>query len=149
MKTILKIGDQAPEFKGTDQEGKVHSLVDYRGKYLLLYFYPKDNTPGCTIEACTIRDYYEELKKQIQILGVSSDSQKSHQGFAEKYALPFSLIADTEKKIIKSYGADGLVFPKRTSFLIGPDGVVLKVYEKVIPSEHAGQILADLKDLVH
>jgi len=135
---------EAPDFEAVDQEGKLHKLADYAGKYLLLYFYPKDDTPGCTVEACSIRDNYDELKKHLEVLGVSADSQASHKKFAQKYNLPFTLLADTDKKIISAYGADGVIMKKRISFLIGPDGKILKVYEKVVPADHVKQILQDI-----
>ena len=100
----LKIGDKAPDFKGVDQDGKILSSEDFKGKSLILYFYPKDNTPGCTNEACDLRDNYHMWKeKGYEIIGVSPDSEKSHQNFIAKYELPFPLIADTEKEIIKAY----------------------------------------------
>ena len=148
MKAQVKVNDPAPDFEALDQDGKVHKLADYKGKNILLYFYPKDNTPGCTIEACSLRDNYAELKKELVILGVSGDSQSSHKKFADKFHLPFILLADPDKKIIGSYGTDGLLFAKRSSFLIGRDGKILKVYEKVVPSDHAAEILSDLKLLV-
>lgn len=140
-------GEKAPSFTAMDQDGKQHKLEDYKGKYVLLYFYPKDNTPGCTKEACSFRDNYAELKKYVTILGVSADSEKSHTGFREKYKLPFTLLSDKEKNIIKSYGADGIIMPKRVSFLINPDGMIVKVYKKVVPVEHAEQVLKDVSAL--
>lgn len=151
---MLKVGQQAPGFTLPDQDGKLHSLADYKGKRVLLYFYPKDDTPGCTTEACAIRDTFGDFQKTgLVVLGVSGDDVKSHKKFAEKYKLPFPLLADTEKKILKAYGAWGKkkfmgkeyegIF--RTSFLIGEDGKILKVYENVKPPEHAAEVLADAK----
>lgn len=140
----LTINTNAPDFSAVDQNGKQHSLKDYKGHYVLLYFYPKDDTPGCTTEACQFRDYFAELKKYAVILGVSADNQKSHLKFAEKFSLPFPLLADDEKKIIGAYGADGLIMPKRTSFLINPEGKIITIYEKVKPNGHAQQVLKDI-----
>ncbi len=137
----------APNFEAADQNGIKRSLKDYKGKYLLLYFYPKDDTPGCTKEACAFRDHYTELKKRVEIVGVSGDNEKSHQKFIEKYQLPFALLVDKDKKIIADYGANGVIFPKRVSFLIDPNGKIVKIYEKVTPSEHAQEILNDLTTL--
>lgn len=152
----LKINDKAPEFNMPDQEGKLHRLTDYKGKYVLLYFYPKDDTPGCTKEACTIRDSFEGFgKMKTIVLGVSADSVASHKKFAEKYKLPFPLLSDESKEIMKAYGAYGKkkfmgreyngVF--RISFLINPKGLIEKIYEKVKPPEHADEVLTDLNAL--
>jgi thioredoxin-dependent peroxiredoxin len=146
----LKQGDKAPEINGFDQDGKSIGLSDYKGKKVVLYFYPKDNTPGCTDEACSLRDHYEELKKQgYDVIGVSADSSKSHQGFIQKHQLPFRLIADTEKSLIKAWGAwgekkmygksyEGII---RSTFIISENGTIEKVIEKVKTKEHAQQIL--------
>jgi thioredoxin-dependent peroxiredoxin len=136
---------EAPGFYAPDQTGVMHSLQDYIGKFVLLYFYPKDDTPGCTTEACSFRDHYADLRKHLVLLGVSADTSESHKKFVEKYQLPFPLLADPDKKLIRSYGTDGLLFAKRTSFLIDPHGVILKVYEKVAPADHAEEILKDMK----
>lgn len=146
----------APDFTLSDQDGKTHSLSDYTGQLVLLYFYPKDNTPGCTIEACSFRDHLNDLKKyNVQVLGVSADSVTKHKNFAEKYHLNFPLLADTEKEVIQKYGVlvEKSMFGKkymgiaRDSFLIGKDGTILKHYKKVKPTEHVQQILTDLQDL--
>ncbi len=149
MKKLEK-GDTAPEFSGLDQDGKKIQLIDFKGKKLILYFYPKDNTPGCTSEACDLRDNYEMwLSKGYQVVGVSPDSQKSHQKFIEKYQLPFPLIADEEKTVIKAYGAWG---PKklygreyegllRTTFVIDEKGIIQQVFSKVKTKDHSNQIL--------
>ena len=149
MKT-LKPGDKAPELEGTDQNGKTVRITDYLGKKLIVYFYPKDNTPGCTAEACNLRDNYDLLlEKGFSILGISADSEKTHKGFATKHNLPFPLIADTDKKFIEAFGVWG---PKkfmgrtfdgihRITFVVSEDGVIEKVFEKVATKKHAEQIL--------
>ena len=142
-------GTPAPLFEGTDQNGSTVKLSSFKGKKVVLYFYPKDNTPGCTAEACSLRDNYDELLKQgFVVLGVSPDSEESHKGFAEKHALPFPLIADPEKKILKAYGAYGEknMYGKkvtgviRTTFIIDEKGIIEKVIKKVDTKEHAPQI---------
>jgi peroxiredoxin Q/BCP len=153
----LNLKSPAPVFTLPDQNGEEHSLKDYKGQWVLLYFYPKDDTPGCTKEACTIRDSFPKFKKlRIAVLGVSIDTVKSHKKFEEKYELPFTLLADDEKKIVKKYG----VWAKkkfmgreylgtlRTSFLIDPKGTIAKIYENVNPDVHADEILADLAKLI-
>jgi peroxiredoxin Q/BCP len=139
----------APQFSGSDQNGNSVSLSSFTGKKIVLYFYPKDNTPGCTAEACSLRDNYEELlKKGFVVLGVSPDSDKSHKGFAEKHNLPFPLVADPDKKIMTAYGAYGekVMYGKkvtgviRTTFIIDEKGIIEKVIKKVDTKEHAGQI---------
>ncbi|MEK7545457.1 MAG: thioredoxin-dependent thiol peroxidase [Patescibacteria group bacterium] len=152
----LKIGQKAPGFHLPDQAGKEHDLKDYAGKWVLLYFYPKDDTPGCTTEACTLRDNFPKFKKmKAVVLGISADAVKKHAKFAEKYDLPFTLLADEEKKLVNAYG----VWAKkkfmgreymgilRNSYLINPEGKIAKIYEKVKPQEHAEEVLADLKAL--
>jgi len=150
----LSPGDKAPEFTGTDQSGNTVRLSDFSGSKLIVYFYPKDNTPGCTAEACNLRDNYSLLmEKGFRIVGVSADSVKSHKGFAEKFDLPFPLIADTEKQIIKAFGIWG---PKkfmgrtfdgihRYTFVIDGNGVVEKVFDKVDTKNHTEQILKEYK----
>ena len=142
-------GMPAPQFSGSDQNGNIVSLSSFTGKKIVLYFYPKDNTPGCTAEACSLRDNYEELmKKGFVVLGVSPDSEKSHKGFAEKHNLPFPLIADPDRKIMTAYGAYGekVMYGKkvtgviRTTFIINEKGIIEKVIKKVDTKEHAGQI---------
>jgi peroxiredoxin Q/BCP len=141
---MLKIGTKAPDFSALDQTGKEHQLADYAGHWVLLYFYPRDNTPGCTAEACSLRDNYSQFTKAgVTILGVSSDSVTSHDKFAAKFQLPFTLLADTEKKLIKAYEAGGLF--KRISYLINPAGEIVKAYEKVKPAEHAAEVLKDME----
>jgi peroxiredoxin Q/BCP len=142
-------GMPAPQFVGRDQNGSTIKLSNYTGKKVILYFYPKDNTPGCTAEACSLRDNYKELiRKGFVVLGVSPDSEKSHKGFAEKHDLPFPLIADPEKKILTAYGAygDKVMYGKkvtgviRTTFIIDEKGKIEKVIKKVDTKEHATQI---------
>jgi len=145
----------APDFMLLDQDGEEHELSSYQGRWVLLYFYPKDDTPGCTKEACAIRDSFPQFDAgKAVVLGVSPDSVKSHKKFAEKYELPFTLLADEGHVIADLYGVWGRkkfmgreydgVF--RTSFLIGPDGRIAKVYENVKPEQHAAEVLADLKE---
>lgn len=149
-------GSQAPDFPLPDQDGKVHSLRDYLGQWLLLYFYPNDDTPGCTTEACGIRDRWAEFTKAgLSVVGISANDVKSHAKFARKYDLPFTLLADDELKAVNAYGVwqekkfMGRTFmgTVRTSFLIDPKGEIVKVYEKVRADEHAGQILQDFIEL--
>ena len=153
---IPLVHTSAPDFTLPDQEGKSHSLADYRGKWVLLYFYPKDDTPGCTIEACTIRDQFKDFTKiGAVVLGVSTDSVASHKKFASTYALPFTLLADEYKEVVGRYGVFGekkfmgktYMGTSRTSFLIDPKGDIAKVYEKVKPEAHAAEVIADLKQL--
>ncbi|KKT28556.1 MAG: Alkyl hydroperoxide reductase/ Thiol specific antioxidant/ Mal allergen [Candidatus Yanofskybacteria bacterium GW2011_GWA1_44_21] len=152
----LKIKSKAPEFKLSDQDGKSHSLKDYKDKWVLLYFYPKDDTPGCTKEACMIRDNLPDFKKlKITVLGISADSVKSHKKFRDKYGLPFTLLADEKKGVIKKYGvwAKKKFMGKeymgimRTSFLIAPGGKIFKIYENVKPEIHAEEVIRDFKNI--
>lgn len=146
------VGAAAPEFRLQDQQGEWHDLTQYRGKWVALYFYPKDDTPGCTTEACSFRDNifaFDELNAVV--LGVSLDDVDSHAEFAEKYSLPFSILADTEKQAADAYGVIMKIGPmtlaKRESFLINPDGIVVKHYPKVSPDSHTEEVLADLREL--
>lgn len=144
----LEVGTAAPQFSLPDQTGQVRNLTDYRGKWVVLYFYPEDDTPGCTTEACTLRDNFSAFAPlNTQVLGVSADSVDSHKKFAEKYHLPFTLLADTEKSLIVACDAKGLIGTKRISYLINPAGIIAKIYPKVTPADHAGEILADLQHL--
>jgi peroxiredoxin Q/BCP len=152
----VQLNQKAPDFTLLDQEGQEHSLSDYLGKKVLLYFYPKDDTPGCTTEACNFRDRLNELKKHnVQVLGVSIDDVKSHKKFAEKFGLNFPLLADTEKKVVNDYGVWGQksMFGKkymgiqRDSFLIDEKGVMVKHYEKVKPAEHVDEVVEDAKKM--
>ena len=153
---MLKIGDKAPEFSLPDQDGRIHTLSGYKGKWVLVYFYPKDNTPGCTKEACAIRDVWSEFEELgAVVLGVSRDSVKSHRGFADKQRLPFTLLSDESAGVIRSYNAwkkkklagreyMGIV---RISYLVDPQGRIAKVYQQVKPPEHAAEVLADLREM--
>lgn len=149
---MLKENTSAPDFSLPDQLGVDHKLSDYLGKWVLLYFYPKDNTPGCTKEACTIKDEWSKFKRNKNVvLGMSVDSVKSHSKFVEKYSLPFTLLADIDKKVVKKYKAYGKkkfmgheyegVF--RVSYLIDPKGEIAIVYKDVKPDEHAEEVLRD------
>jgi len=149
----LMEGAKAPVFKGKDQDGKWVSLEDYRGKKVILYFYPKDDTPGCTAEACNLRDNYEDLlARGFAILGVSPDDENSHDKFKAKFELPFSLIADPETKIIKAYGVWGekelfgnkYMGVLRTTYVIDEKGNILKVINKVNTDDHTRQILDEI-----
>jgi len=147
---LLKEGMKAPDFEGVDQNGKTIKLSDFKGKKLVLFFYPKDNTPGCTAEACNLRDNYDDmLKKGFAVVGVSKDSEKSHKNFADKYSLPFPLIADTSKKILNDYNvwrekklcgkiSMGTV---RTTFIIDENGIIENIISKVNTKSHAEQII--------
>lgn len=143
----VAVQDEAPDFTLQDQNGDDYTLSDDLGTWIALYFYPKDDTPGCTKEACGFRDRYDELADHIHVVGVSSDSVSSHKNFEEKYQLPFTLLSDPDSHVRTLYGADNSVYPKRTTFLIDPEGVVVKVYEKVDVAAHAGEILKDVETL--
>ncbi len=149
-----RVGTEAPAFNLPDQEGKMHALKDYAGRWVLLYFYPKDDTPGCTVEACALRDNFPKFKKlKAAVLGVSVDPVKRHAKFAEKYELPFILLSDEGKTLVNAYG----VWAKkkfmgreymgilRWSFLINPEGKIAKIYEDVKPAGHAEEVLKDLE----
>ena len=147
---MLQEGDAAPDFVSTDQNGNTVKLSDLSGQRIVLYFYPKDDTPGCTKEACSFRDADDVFKaKGIKVFGVSTDSEKSHQKFISKYQLPFDLLADTEKQIVEAYGvwAEKSMYGKkymgtlRKTFLID-DGKIVKIFDKVNVSEHADEVLA-------
>ena len=142
---MLNIKTSAPNFTLIDQNSKEHTLSEFLGSYVLIYFYPKDDTPGCTKEACVIRDMYKDFQSNgVVVLGISSDSVESHKKFAEKYGLPFILLSDPEKKVIKTYEANGVIGTKRISYLIGPDGKIEKIYPKVDPAHHGVEILKDI-----
>jgi peroxiredoxin Q/BCP len=151
--THLKEGDQAPQFEGIDQDGNSIRLSDFAGKKVVLYFYPKDNTPGCTAEACDFRDNNAELlKKGIQVIGVSADNEKSHKKFIEKFDLPFPLIADTERKTIEAYGVWGIKKfmgreyegIHRETFVIDEEGKIAKIFTKVKTKAPTAQVLEAL-----
>ncbi|CAD5252724.1 MULTISPECIES: thioredoxin-dependent thiol peroxidase [unclassified Imperialibacter] len=146
----LKAGDKAPDFEVSDQNGKTVKLSDFQGKKVVLYFYPQDNTPTCTVEACNLRDNFSALKaKGYEVLGVSPDSAKKHTNFIKKFSLPFTLLADTDNKIIESYGlwAEKQMFGKkymgvlRTTFIIDEKGIIERIIDDVKSKEHAEQIL--------
>ncbi len=149
---LAVVGAPAPEFELPDQTGQLHSLEDYRDQWVVLYFYPKDETPGCTTEACEFRDSIFEFRAlNAQILGVSFDSVESHFKFAEHHELPFPLLADTEGKAAEAYGVKtrmlGMTVAKRQTFLIDPAGNIAKHYQLVEPATHSAEVLAELRDL--
>ncbi len=153
---MLRVNTKAPDFSLQDQDGVVHSLADYEGKYVLVYFYPKDDTPGCTAEACALRDSHPAFEKLNAVaLGISANSVKSHIKFADKHKRPFTLLADPEKTTIKEYKVWGkkkfmgkeYMGIIRSSYLVGRDGKIVKVYKEVKPALHAEQVLADLEKL--
>lgn len=152
----LKIGHKAPIIKLPDQNGEIHQLKDYAGQWVLVYFYPKDDTPGCTKEACALRDNFPQFKKvKAVVLGISVDSVKRHEKFATKYELPFTILADENKEVVEKYGvwAEKSMYGRkymgilRTSFLVDPAGKIAKIYEGVKPEAHAEEVLKDLKTL--
>ena len=149
----LKEGDLAPAIEAVDQSGEMITLKEYRGKKIVLYFYPKDNTPGCTTESCDLRDNYSQfLEKGFEVIGVSADSEKSHQNFISKYNLPFRLISDVDKKVLQDYNAWGekKMYGKtymgvlRKTYIIDEKGYVEKIIEKVKTKEHSRQIFSEL-----
>ena len=149
-------GQPAPAIELPDGDGRVHRLADYRGSWVLVYFYPKDNTSGCTKEACAIRDVYPRFGKlDAVVLGVSVDPVKSHRSFADRHELPFTLLSDEKKEVVKRWGAWGkkkfmgreYMGTSRISFLVDPGGTIAKIYEKVKPASHAEEVLADLEAL--
>lgn len=153
----LNVGDVAAQFSLPDQNSNVRTLKEFSDKWLLIYFYPKDNTPGCTTEACEIRDNWGEFKKAgIGVVGISTDSVESHKKFGDKHSLPFTILSDTEKKVVEAYGVWGMksfmgktfMGIRRTSFLIDPRGKIAKIYENVKPAEHAKEVLRDIQSLL-
>ncbi|NER84170.1 MAG: thioredoxin-dependent thiol peroxidase [Leptolyngbya sp. SIO1D8] len=153
----LNVGDPAPPFELPDAEGKIFHLSDLQGQWIVLYFYPRDNTPGCIKEACGFRDAYAEYQNQdVVVLGVSTDDAKSHRKFATKHNLPFPLLIDTDGAIATTYGSYGLkkfmgkeyMGITRSTFIIAPDGKLAKIYPKVKPEPHAQEVLADLAELM-
>jgi thioredoxin-dependent peroxiredoxin len=153
---MLKIGRKAPTFSLVDQNYETHTLKQYAGSWVLLYFYPKDDTPGCTKEACAIADVYKDFKRmKVTVLGVSKDTPKSHKKFAEKYSLPFTLLSDPAMEMMDTYGAfvEKTMYGKkvrgtnRISYLINPEGKIAKSYPEVDPANHALELLADIKVL--
>ncbi len=151
---LLAVGTPAPEFTATDQDGKQRALRDFRGKKLILYFYPKDNTPGCTKEACAFRDNFAKFRElNVEILGVSIDSEKSHRSFVDKHDLPFTLLADPDKRLVEAYGvwAEKRLYGKtymgtnRVTYLIDETGKIAAVFPKVKPDKHAEELLSALQ----
>jgi peroxiredoxin Q/BCP len=148
---LLEVGDKAPAFKTTDQDGDEVALQDFKGKKVVLYFYPKDDTPGCTKEACSFRDGWSKFRRKgVAVLGVSVDDEKSHRKFADKFSLPFPLLADTDKEIVKAYGVWGeksmygrkYMGTHRVTYLVNEKGEIEAVWPKVKPDEHAEEVLA-------
>ena len=153
---LPKLGAAAPAINLPDQDGNQKKLSDYKGQWVLIYFYPKDDTPGCTTEACSFRDNLPKLGKlKAKVLGISTDSVASHKKFADKYKLLFTLLADVDKKVVEKYGvwAEKSMYGRkyfgalRTSFLVDPNGKIVRIYEKVKPADHVEQVMADLKEL--
>lgn len=147
---LLEAGVPAPSFSARDQEGKTVTLEEYRGRKVIIYFYPKDDTPGCTAEACAFRDNLPKFQKLgVDVLGVSVDDERKHRKFADKFQLPFRLVADTEKSIVEAYGVWGpkkfmgreYMGTSRVSYLLDAEGVIEKVWPKVKPAEHAEEVL--------
>lgn len=151
---MLQLNTKAPEFSLQDQDGNTHTLAGYRGKKVLLYFYPKDDTPGCTTEACNFRDNYEALTSLgLIVLGISKDSVKSHKKFSEKYTLPFPLLSDEDTAVCQAYGVWGLkkfmgkeyMGISRKSFLIDEQGNIAKIYDEVNPKEHTQEVIKEIQ----
>jgi len=151
---VLTAGQQAPEFTLTDSKGDVHRLSDYRGETIVLYFYPKDDTPGCTKEACSFRDSYQDFKEAgVEVIGISPDSEKSHSKFIDKYELPFTLLSDPDHQVSEAFGVWGVKksFGReyegiyRTTFVIGSEGKIKRVFENVKPSDHSQEVLEEVK----
>jgi len=152
MTNELTVGKAAPGFSLVDQAGKSHRLAEYRGRWLVLYFYPKDDTPGCTREACAFRDDHLKFGKvDAAVVGISIDNSESHAAFAKKYSLPFPLLADPGGKVASEYGSffsfGPLKYAKRHTFIINPDGRLAKIYRDVKPATHSDRVLADLQKL--
>lgn len=148
MAELLKVGQQAPDFTSVDQDGKEVKLSDFSGKPVVVYFYPKDNTPGCTVEACNFRDNNPEFEKAgIKVLGISVDNQKSHRNFVDKYGLNFTLVVDDSKEIAQNYGVLGMRSASRVTYIIDGSGKVAYVYPKVTPKEHAVEVLDKIREL--
>lgn len=154
---MLNIDTLAPAFELADETGKTHRLADYKGQWLVIYFYPKDDTPGCTKEACTIAEIYDEFAALgVKVFGVSKDSPASHAKFKDKYHLPFTLLSDESTKMIEEYGVwkEKSMYGKtfmginRITYIISPEGKVVKVYPKVSPADHALELLADLRSFI-
>lgn len=149
----LAIGDQAPDFELVDGDGRTHRLSDYRGRWVVVYFYPRDDTPGCTAEACSFRDHFPAYgQREVTVLGISTDDPESHRRFAAKYGLPFPLLADTDHAVAERYGVwrererDGKRFwlTHRATFLIDPEGRIARIWDPVMPADHAAEVLSAL-----
>lgn len=146
----LSVGDPAPDFSLSDQDGKTHTLGAQRGSWVMVYFYPKDDTPGCTRQACSVRDRFADFAKRgILVFGINPNSVESHKAFAAKYNLNFPLLSDGDKSVVKAYGVWGrmagmIPLTARSTFLINPEGVIAKIYEQVSPDRNADEILSDL-----
>jgi len=148
MENLLKIGDIAPDFEAIDQNGKKLKISERKGNVVVLYFYPKDFTPGCTAEACNFRDNFEEFTKRgIDVIGISVDSEGTHKKFAEKLGIPFILISDRTKEISKKYNVLGLTSAKRVTFIIDKDGRIAHIFEKVSPKEHAKEVINKINEM--
>lgn len=141
---MLNVGDKAPAWQAKDQGNATRTSEEFLGKWYVFYFYPQDDTPGCTLEACGLRDKYSSLKQKIEVIGVSADSVDSHKKFVEKFHLPFTLISDIDRTIISAYGADGTMLPKRVTFLIDPKQTIRKIYHGFDAAQHASDIEKDL-----
>lgn len=150
----LKTGDIAPDFTFTGADGDSKHLSDFRGRKVILYFYPKDNTPGCTLEACSLRDGYDELReKGFEVIGVSADSEKSHEGFRSRFKLPFALVSDTDKSVLNAYGVWGekkfmgksFMGIMRTTFVIDEQGRIAQIIDKVNTKNHSKQVLEEME----
>ncbi len=145
---MLKEHDAVPAWSVPDHTGTMRSSSEFLGTWTILYFYPEDDTPGCTKEACGFRDSWASLKDKAHVLGVSADSVENHQKFIEKYELPFTLLADTDRTLINLLGADGTTYPERVTFLIDPKGTIAKIYQKMDTAAHAQEIEHDLDTLI-
>jgi peroxiredoxin Q/BCP len=147
--TGIPAGEKAPDFALKNQNGQIIKLSEQRGKFVLMYFYPKDDTPGCTKEACNFRDEYSEIKKlNAVVFGISRQDEKSHQKFIAKHKLPFDLLVDADGAVAKAYGVGTMPvvgFHKRQSILVGPDGKVLRFYDDVDPAKHVSEVISDIK----
>ena len=144
----LTKGQQAPDFTLFDQHGSTHTLSLYKGKKVVIYFYPKDDTPGCTKQACSIRDSYNEFSNQdIVVFGISYDNSITHQKFIQKYKLPFNLLSDSDKTVSQLYGTKGVFFPIRKTFLIDESGIIVKVYNQVSVLDHGNDILREFNTM--
>lgn len=148
MSGLLNVGDAAPDFDSIDQNGNPVKLSSFRGAPVVIYFYPRDDTPGCTKEACSFRDNFSEYDKLgVKVLGISVDSQNSHKKFEQKYSLNFTLVADSSKEIAEKYGTLSGRSAKRVTYLIDPNGRVAHVYPSVSPTEHAVEVMSKLRKL--